>query len=156
MSNASGRVSFDSNLSGPSERISVVKNTFLSFEVPQVETPARHTCADIRSLCASLASQSEYRLAECRNSSYNSFSTFCNASSDEPCLHSPSGSLCSDEVHTSHFHAVGGCRPCVFMFRYGKCTNGNACGFCHYEHDAAYIKAKKKENKKNARSRRAF
>jgi len=44
----------------------------------------------------------------------------------------------------SEKHELGACKRCCFFVR-GRCQNGHACLFCHYEHD------KRKRNKKSGR-----
>mmetsp|Transcript_46436 Transcript_46436/g.132042 ORF Transcript_46436/g.132042 Transcript_46436/m.132042 type:complete len:333 (-) Transcript_46436:59-1057(-) len=46
----------------------------------------------------------------------------------------------------SERHAAGSCRACCFFPR-GRCANGYACGFCHYEHEKRKRKSKKNVGK---------
>eukprot|EP00811_Abedinium_folium_P009074 NODE_18388_length_895_cov_5.955729.p2 GENE.NODE_18388_length_895_cov_5.955729~~NODE_18388_length_895_cov_5.955729.p2 ORF type:complete len:140 (+),score=19.08 NODE_18388_length_895_cov_5.955729:387-806(+) len=33
-------------------------------------------------------------------------------------------------------HALGYCRPCKYLAKYGSCRQGTACRFCHEAHEA--------------------
>lgn len=44
-------------------------------------------------------------------------------------------------------HGIGGCRKCCF-FPKGRCTNGAACGYCHFAHDQKRTSKTKKKKLK--------
>lgn len=109
---------------------------------------------DLEALVGSVLDEDDKPYPQCPSTAAPSSSTTSPAGSTTPppgCLGRPP----SDEFRRNA-HFDGTCKRCCF-FPKGRCTNGNDCEFCHFEHAK---RPRKKKNKKttqesSARSGRA-